>query len=1789
MVINNGDKLMLVGLGASAGGVEALLKFFEHTPADTGMAFVVILHLLPERESQLSEVLRAKTRMPVEQVRETVRVEPNRVYVIPPGRDLYLVDGQIRLAERGPDDGHPMPVDLLFRTLADSYRERAVAVVLSGADADGSVGVRRVREQGGVTIAQDPSEAEYPSMPRAACETGAVDFVLPVASMPEKIASLHQNANRIQLPLADDPQPDADESALREVLVLLRARTRHDFSGYKRSTLLRRIERRMQVTETEDLPEYLGYIREHPEEMPRLLADLLISVTNFFRDREAFLQLEREVVPSLFEGKGAGEQVRVWAAGCATGEEAYSVAMLLIEQAERLPAAPSVQVFASDIDEAALRQAREGVYPEAVEADLTPERLKRFFVKEGQYYRVKRELREKVLFTLHNVLRDPPFSKLDLVSCRNLLIYINRETQERVLEVFHFALRSGGYLFLGSAETADALPDLFESVDKKQRVFRRVEAPPIFRGAPVLPMTGRWEARPALPLQTTPPGAEPSSYGELHYRTLEELAPPSVLVNADYEILHISERAGRFLRHAGGEPSRNLLKVAHPELQMELRSLLLKTEQGESASSDITLLLDGRRRPVRLSVRPIASPRVAPGFRLVVFEELLEQASSVGPQLAGDWTAKAPATELGDGLEPVVRQLEEELQRTREQLSATVEMYETQAEEFKANNEELQAMNEELRSASEELETSKEELQSVNEELTTVNHELGERVEELGRANSDLQNLMAATQIGTIFLNRQMRIERYTPGARELFNLIPGDVGRPLAHLTHRLDYLGLVEDAEAVLRTLHAIEREASSREGRYYLVRLIPYRTMEDRINGVVITFVDITERKRAEEALRESEEKYRTLFDSIDEGFAIEELIYGPDGQIEDIIFREVNRAYERQGGLHDVVGKSIKEVLPHLEQHWKDAFAHVAKNGEPVRLVNYAQDVDRWFDAYLTMLAGSDKYVAVVFNDITERKLHERQQEFLLKLSDALRPLSDAIEIQNTATRILGEHLQVDRVQYSDVDDKQGHWVVVGSYLRDGATRLAGSGRVEDFGAASEQLRSGKTISIADAATDTSLSPSAREAFLAIQARAVLSVPLIKEGQWVATLSLHHSSAHGWGEEEIKLAQETTERTWAAVERAKAEAALRESEEQFRRAIEDAPIPVIMHAEDGEVLQISRTWTELTGYTIEEVPTLDAWLTRAYGEGADAVREHMHELFKGHRRSLGMEFPVRTRAGEVKHWSFSASSPGALRDGRRYIVGMALDVTERHQSERRLRESEGRLQKAISIETVGVLFFRLDRHLLDANEAFARMSGYTRDELRAIEDFNVLTDAAFLEATAQTAANLATRGETPPYEKLMVRKDGSRWWGLFAPTRLSGEGRDSECVEFIIDITERKRAEEGRRASEERLRLVVESVADYAIFTTDAAGIIQTWNTGAERTFGYTPAEAIGRHIEIIFTPEDRERGAPEAEMRQALETGRAADERWHVSKRGARFYVSGVTAPLRDGEGRLTGYAKIARDLTERKQLEDALRAAHDEMEGRVRERTLELAEANVALEEEVRERRAAEGRVRSLLGQLVTVQEHERRRIARELHDTLGQQLAALSMSIEMIRAESEGRARLRSHIERARGIFDRLNSEVDFLAWELRPSVLDQIGLDAALQSFVLEWSDHFGIEAHYHGPGESALRLPPEVETNLYRILQEALQNVHKHAGATRVSVILEWRDGQVSLIVEDNGQGYDPDAEEEAGSNNGMGVTNMRERAALFGGELVIESTPGQGTTIFVRAPVAESGAGGTSDER
>ncbi|HWF76646.1 MAG TPA: chemotaxis protein CheB, partial [Caulobacteraceae bacterium] len=769
----------VVGIGASAGGVQALQTFFESLPADLGLAYVVILHLAPDRESELGHILSMRTSMPVTSVDKPQPLEANHVYVIPPDHSLSITHEQIA-AERFTDmAGRRGPIDFFFRSLAAQHGD-GFAVILSGGGSDGSLGVKAVKEAGGIVLVQDPAEAEHSSMPAAAIATGAVDIVLPLKELAQRLAELARVKSRI----AEGEFVDGDEDYLRRILAQLRVRSGHDFANYKRSTVLRRIQRRAQVARRDRLADYYAHLRDHPEEAQALFADLLISVTSFFRDPRSFDVLATQVIPQLFDGRQADEQVRVWTAGCATGEEAYSIGILLLEEASKREVRPEIQVLASDLDPTALAVAREGRYPAAIEADVSPERLRRYFVRDGAHYQVKRELRDIMLFANHSLLRDPPFSRIDLISCRNLLIYLERDLQQQVIATFRYALAPNGYLFLGSSESAEHPGGLFRPIDQEAHVYQAI--------------AGSKERPPTLPRLAGAPsfgGAatvarqqadQAASDGAIHREGLEEAAPPSILVDDTYHAAHLSERAGRYLQPSGGRLTADVTELARPELRLELRAALHRAfVRGEaSLSIPIFVQFNGASHRVYLQVRPV-DPGITRGARrAIVFfiegegvEEAVE--SAVG---AGDDRQAAET----------VRRLAEELRLTQVRLREVREESAGANEELRIANEELQSINEEYRSTSEELETSKEELQSVNEELQTVNSELKVKLEGVSRANSDLQNLMAATDVATLFLDTTLKIKRFTPRLTELFNVTASDEGRPITDFTHRLKYDGL-------------------------------------------------------------------------------------------------------------------------------------------------------------------------------------------------------------------------------------------------------------------------------------------------------------------------------------------------------------------------------------------------------------------------------------------------------------------------------------------------------------------------------------------------------------------------------------------------------------------------------------------------------------------------------------------------------------------------------------------------------------------------------------------------------------------------------------------------------------------------------------------------------------------------------------------------------------------------------------------------------------------------------------
>lgn len=1001
----------VVGIGTSAGGLAALAKFLEGLPDEPGMAFVVVMHLSPEHDSIADRILQRSTSMPVVQVMEAMPLEKNKVYVISPRKAISMNDGYLGLVDLERPRGKHVAIDIFFRRLAEVHRERAVAVVLTGTGADGSVGIARIRERGGITFAQHPDDAEYDQMPRAAIATGAVDIVLPVADLPKRIVAIAGHGARVSIADLSPPSEGADEGAplasgipvdedaLRDIMVILRAKTSHDFRTYKRATVLRRIERRMQVNGLRTLEAYRDFLHDNADERPALLKDLLISVTNFFRDREAFEALEHDVIPKLFENRGEDAKVRAWCAGCATGEEAYSIAMLLAEAAT--PTETAVQVFATDIDDRAIAYARHGCYPSAVVTDIVPGRINRFLTRDDNVFRVTKPLRERVLFARHNVLQDPPFSKLDLISCRNLLIYLNRDIQAHVLEMFHFALRPGGYLFLGSSESAGVASKFFTPVDKKHRIYRANHIPHSghYLSAPMRQLP----VRSAVGMASVNQAAQSTrarTLADIHRRAVEDRLPPSILVDRDGLIAHMSEDAGSYLRMTGGEPSYQLTSLIVPELRLELRTSLFQSSQDGRAvrSRAVDWERDGKALTVSVEVRPVRDQETDAGYQLVVFHEGPPRDS--GPVENGD---NEPS--------PMLLQLEEELKRAKEQLQVTIEESEASNEELKASNEELQSINEELRSATEELETSKEELQSINEELITVNQELKLKVEETAKVNDDLQNLVASTDIATVFVDRDMCIKRFTPRAADVFRLIAADVGRSLLDLNHRLDYAELASDAAQAFQSLRITEREVGSQDGRWYIARVLPYRTAEDRIEGAVLTFVDITQRREAEEAARNSEVRMRLVADSAVD-YAI--ISTDPDG-----IITFWSRGAERIFGYSptDAIGRPGDLIyLP--EDRARGAFK---KEMDVARSEGGSND-DRWhlradgqriFCSGITtpLRQGGFHGYAKIARNVTAGKEHEREREELLTAETASRKEAQSvIELKDEFLAVMSHELK-----------------------------------------------------------------------------------------------------------------------------------------------------------------------------------------------------------------------------------------------------------------------------------------------------------------------------------------------------------------------------------------------------------------------------------------------------------------------------------------------------------------------------------------------------------------------------------------------------------------------------------------------------------------------------------------------------------------------------------------------------------------------------------------------------------
>ncbi len=1112
------QKHLVIGIGASAGGVEALGRFFDAMPPDSGAAFVIVLHLDPARESQMAHVLSAHTQMTVVQVADDMPIQPNRLYVIAPDKDLTVSKKVLHLVEPAERRGHRHPVDVLFRSLAAEQGERTIAIVLSGTGSNGTDGLKEVKAAGGLILVQDPTTAKFNGMPRSAIAAGLADHILPPDAMPSVLLR-YINQNYIAQPAGGETATSAAQPLIDQILTLLSTRVGSDFRNYRRSMVQRRIQRRMGLKNIATLADYKTELMSNPDEAPFLVKDLLINVTSFFRDAEAWANLAETVIAPMVAARDNGQSIRIWVAGCSTGEEVYTLAMVISEAAASAEKTFDVKIFATDAREDNLKTARNGVYPQAAVTGLSSTRQRMFFDKMDISYQIKKEIRGMVVFAPQDLLRDPPFSHLDLVTCRNVLIYLEPETQRKIVALFHFALVQGGCLFLGNTETLGRHDAMFEVISKKWRIFRRDG--PVRLDVLNFPLSTdtthdkKTKNGSAMSLND----GTPASAGNVARKALlEQFSPAAVLIDRNFAVVYFHGSTGNYLEQPTGEPSRELFSMTRDDLTGKLRSALkTATAENRTVVFSATIKLSGSVSQVNVQVYPLAPDVGHHGYILISF---------LPDNLASPHAASDAAINI-----PIDLALQGELNAVRRELQNTIEHLETSNEELKASHEEATSMNEELQSTNEELETSKEEMQSFNEELHTVNSQLQNKVQELEDSSNDLSNLLAGTETATLFIDENMCVKWFSPGTQALFDFIASDIGRPLAHFARKFEDANLLNDAENVMRTLDVVEIEVEASDGRWLMRRMLPYRTLDDHIAGVVITFVDVSEHKRissanqearifaqaiietisqpllvlndtlhvvsanpafqnlfnvteseivdvlvfelgggvwnipklhalldlvisksesfsdaeiehefgsaghrsmlvngrkllrgngrpglvllafedvsdrmvAERALQASEFQYRTLFNSIDEGFCVLERIGGVDGHPVDFRFIEINPSFEKQAGTGDVLGKTIREMFPLEPEDWYTIHDRVLTSGEAIRHEHSLGSTGRVLELYEFPLHDAGKSrLAIIFQDVTARKSAAAAGQQLISLVGSSDDMIASIDVDGNFT-------------------------------------------------------------------------------------------------------------------------------------------------------------------------------------------------------------------------------------------------------------------------------------------------------------------------------------------------------------------------------------------------------------------------------------------------------------------------------------------------------------------------------------------------------------------------------------------------------------------------------------------------------------------------------------------------------------------------------------------------------------------------------------------------------------------
>ena len=1409
----------IVGIGASAGGLEAFSALLARLPTDTGMGFVLVQHLDPQHESALTQLLARATTMPVQEVTDGLRVEPDHVYVIPRNTNLGIAGGVLTLAPRPNTRAPHRSIDFFLEALAADQRALAIGVILSGTATDGTLGLEAIKAEGGITFAQDES-ARYDSMPRSAVAAGCVDAVLSPEQIADEIARIarHPHVGRTReervTPAEADSAPAtahevddrSDEEGFKKILLLLRNHSGVDFSLYKSSTIQRRITRRLILTKHDTTERYAQFLRGNAHELDALYSDVLISVTSFFRNPDAFDVLQRKVFPALFRQRG-DDPIRVWVLGCSTGQEAYSVAMSFVEAVEKAPRVRQLQVFATDLNEALLDKARRGLYAKSVAQDLSAERLRRFFVEEEGGYRVSKALREMVVFARQNVISDPPFSRLDLISCRNLLIYLEPQLQRTIFPAFHYALKPGGFLYLGASESIGGFSELFEPIDKKHKIYTRKPGPAVaFRlprkqpPADERPSAARAKGgarrMPASPGEPGDPGrSELSAQREADRVSASQFAPPAVLVNAELQILQFRGSTGAYLQPPTGKATLDVLKMARNGLLVPLRATIAKAKKDNKTvrRDNVRVEHDGTIRTVSLQVIPLKNLRER-SF-LIVFDEAPRQrrvGRSTEPK-AGRTGRAGQSRRIGE--------LEAELSETRDYLQALQEQHEAAAEELQASNEEVQSANEELQSINEELETSKEELESANEELTTVNEEMAARNAELNRLNSDLVNVQTSAHLAMILLDRNLAIRRFSAQAEKQFSLLAADVGRPIAgkRLGFNLPHLEpLIMD---VIDSVRPAEREVQDADGRWFSMRVRPYLTIDNKVDGAVLVFVDIDALKRSERTIRAARDYAESIIATVREPM----LVLTADLRIERAnrafydTFREApdktlgRFIYHVGNGQWDIpeLRRVLTTVLP---QQRAIADFLVERSfpglGRRVMLLNarIIHDPAHGVDAIL-----------LAFEDVTDRRRADMlgaERRRVLELIASGDPAERCLE-----TICLG----IERI------DPQVRVCVL--LTKDQGTRLASvtaprlpglpqvvrtlPGGEQWVGTCARAIASGVLGSFAEIATDTRWPREWKAVCLSLGIHAFYAAPIIvgtgagPEGIMVLGLT-EPTEPTSWQEH---LAGMGTDLVASILRRERADEALRESESRYRSLLQAVTSVVWTTDATGRFVTAQPSWAEFTGQTWEQYCEF-GWVDALHPDDRERVRALWKAAVAAHTfyQCSGRVWHAATGAYRY----FDARAVAVLHaDGSvREWVGQVSDVDDRWRAE----EARARLAAIVESSEDAIISKGLDGTVTSWNAGAERLFGYTAAEALG-QPVALLIPPDRLGEEEFILERLRRSEVVEPFDTVRRRQDGT----LFDVSVTASPIRDShgnlEGAAIIArDITARKRAEAALREAD-----------------------------------------------------------------------------------------------------------------------------------------------------------------------------------------------------------------------------------------------------------------------------------------------------------------------------------------------------------------------------------------------------